>query len=266
MVADLPLQIDWSTIIRSVSVMVAAYLLARGLSYGMTALSNRTVERRITVKMLIPLIKLGIYGFALYYVLVPVFELSSSQVLAVSGLIGAGIGFGLKDLFANIIGGLVLIVERPYKVGDKITIGEHYGEVLDIGLRSTKLQTPGDTLVSVPNYKSFTEAVANANAGNPEMLVSIGFTVDKEADLDEATRIVEEALVTSDHVYLSDKRFYDVQVRDDEEDIEIEGRAYVNDHRNELAFVTDVTRRVTEAFQEQDIPRPQHRRLTRDGR
>jgi small-conductance mechanosensitive channel len=265
MVSEVPLQIDWSTVLRSVSVMVAAYLLARGLSYGMTALSNRTVERRITVKMLIPLIKLGIYGFALYYILVPVFELSSSQVLAVSGLIGAGIGFGLKDLFANVIGGLVLIAERPYKVGDKITIGDHYGEVMDIGLRSTKLQTPDDTLVSVPNYKSFTEAVANANAGNPEMLVTVGFTVDKEANLDEATRVVEEALVTSDYVYLSEKRPYDVQVRDEGQAIAIEGRAYVNDHRNELAFVTDIAHRVTTVFQERDLPRPQYRRLTRDG-
>ncbi len=265
MVEELAIQIDWSTVIRSVGVIVASYLLARGLSYGMTTLSNRTVERRITIKMLIPLFKLGIYAFALYYILVPVFELSSSQVLAVSGLIGAGIGFGLKDLFANVIGGLVLIIERPYKVGDKITIGNHYGEVMDIGLRSTKLQTPDDTLVSVPNYRSFTESVANANAGNPEMLVTIGFTVDKEADLDEATRIVEEALVTSDHVYASDERPYDVQVRDGEEDLEIEGRAYVNDHRNELSFITDVTHRVTEAFQEESIPRPQHRRLTRDG-
>jgi len=265
-VSDLAVQIDWATVIRSAGVMVAAYLLARGLSYGMNALSNRTVERRIAVKMLIPILKIGIYVFALYYILVPIFEISSSQLLAVSGLIGAGLGFGLKDLFANIIGGLVLIVERPYKVGDKITIGDHYGEVLDIGLRSTKLQTPDDTLVAVPNYKSFTEAVANVNAGTPEMLVTIGFTVDKEADLDRAVTIVEEALVTSKYVYISEKRPYDVQVRDGDQDIEIEGRAYVNDHRNELAFTTDVTHRVARTFQEEGIPRPQHLRVTGDNR
>lgn len=58
----------------------------------------------------------------------------------------------MKDLFADIIGGIVITLEKPSQVGDKITMGEYYGEVVDIGLRATKFITPDDTLVSEPNY------------------------------------------------------------------------------------------------------------------
>ncbi len=63
--------------------------------------------------------------------------------------------------------------EKPYQIGDKVKIGEYYGEVSDIGIRSTRLITPDDNLVSVPNYLIFTQAVASANAGSPEMMVVI---------------------------------------------------------------------------------------------
>ena len=64
-------------------------------------------------------------------------------------------------MFAGVVGGLVLVIERPYRVGDTVEIGDDYGEVTGIGLRSTTLRTPDDTAVRVPNAALFTSNVAN---------------------------------------------------------------------------------------------------------
>ena len=117
---------------------------------------------------------------------------------------GAVLALGVQDLFANIVGGLVITFERPYTVGDKVEIGDHYGEVTDIGVRSTKLVTPDDSAVTVPNYLLFTNSVSNANAGSAEMMVVVEFHVAADADIDRALSVVHDGLRTSRYVHLSE--------------------------------------------------------------
>lgn len=243
-------------VVGALVVFVVAYVFVRVLGYTLSELSERSVEHRIAIKMLIPVVKTLVYAGALYYVLGPLFALSSAQLLAISGLLGAALGFGLKDLFADVVGGLVMIVERPYQVGDKVEIGDYYGEVTDIGLRATRLQTPNDSLVSVPNYVLFTDSLANANAGHPEMLVVVELTVAVDTDLDRATTIVEEALVTSRYAYVTPDRQYTVLVEDGPYYLTIRGKAYVGDIRNEFAFKSDVTTRVLQKFEQAGVEKP----------
>jgi moderate conductance mechanosensitive channel len=170
--------VNTSTILSSLFVLLLAYVASRISTYVLTSLSEWKVLNvfglnRITVKMLIPLLKFTFYFIAFYYILAGIFKFASDQLILFSGLLGAGLGFGLKDLFADVVGGLLIIVERPFQMGDKITMGGHYGEVKDIGPRVTRLVTPDDTLVSVPNGSIFQNPVANVNAGNLEMMVMI---------------------------------------------------------------------------------------------
>jgi len=230
-----------------------AYLAVRLISYALTRLSESSVERRITVKMFVPLLKFVVYLAALYYVLGPVLELSSAQILAFSGVLGAVLGLGIKDLFADIVGGLVIVLERPYRIGDKVSLDDNYGEVTDIGIRSTTLTTPDDDSVKVPNYLFFTSSVINSNDGAPEMMVVTRFHVSAEADLDRAVEVIEDALRSSRYVYLSDDHGVDVRIEDSGGYVTMRGRAYVNDVRNEGAFRTDVTERVLAVFDDEEI-------------
>lgn len=249
-------QLGWGVWARAGTAILGAYLIARLLSIGLNRVSQRAVEHRIAIKMLIPVFKTVIYGGAIYYIIGSVFQISSSQLLAFSGLLGAALGFGIKDLFANMVGGIVMIVERPYRVGDKIQLGEHYGEVLDIGIRTTTLVTPDDSEVSVPNYLLFTEAMVNANAGSPEMLVVAEVAIAVGANQERAMEIMEQALITSPYVYVSEDRQPRVRVSDGPRQTMVRGKAYVNDHRNEQVFRSDVTERVLEEFDEEGIERP----------
>nr|WP_305882986.1 mechanosensitive ion channel domain-containing protein [Halobellus rarus] len=245
------------TLTRIVGVLVAAYLTARVVGYVLTAVVEHIPRRRISIKILVPITRVLIYGTAAYLVFGPLLQLSAAQLLAVSGLFGAALGFGLKDLFAAIIGGLVLVTERPYQVGDKVTIDGDYGEVTDIDLRATTLRTPDDSAVSVPNATMFTANVSNANDGQPEMMVVVELAVTASADVDRASTIVKEAMVTSKYVYVDDDHPFAVLVEDESYYRTIRGKAYVADLRDEFAFASDVTERSMAAFASEGIEIPE---------
>jgi small-conductance mechanosensitive channel len=251
--------LDPLLLVNAVVVLVVAYLVARAVTVVLSALAERASRQRITVAMFIPVAKFLIYGTAVYLVVGPLFQLSTTQLLAVSGLLGAALGFGLKDLFAGVIGGLVIILERPYQVGDKVTIGDHYGEVTDVGLRATTLTTPDDTTVRIPNAKLFTESVANANAGRPEMMVVVEVAVAPEADVARAREVVRDALVTSRYVFVDDDHPVVVLVEDEAYYRTVRGKAYVADLREEFAFASDVTERALATFEAEGIETPDPR-------
>ena len=76
-------------------------------------------------------------------------------------------GFAFKDYASSIIAGIVGLFESPYGVGDRIKIGDYYGEVINYGLRSVTIQTPDDSTVTIPHNKIWTEAISNANSCLP---------------------------------------------------------------------------------------------------
>lgn len=248
--------LDPALLLEALAVLALAYVLARVVSTMLTMAADRLVAQRFRVTLLIPVMKFFIYGVGLYVVASLLFELTTTQLVAFSGLLGAALGLGLKDLLADVVGGLVLVAEQPYRIGDKVSIGEYYGEVTDIGIRSTRLVTPNDTLVSVPNYMFFDTSIANANAGNAEMLVVVEFFIDTKSDVRTARRIVEDALATSQYVFVSEDLPIEVIVEDNLNYRVIRGKAYVNDLRNELTFKTDVTERVLDEFVVQNIESP----------
>ncbi|MCX9014261.1 MAG: mechanosensitive ion channel [Candidatus Methanoperedens sp.] len=244
------------TLINSILVILIAYLLIRIITFILTWSSERAGQYRITVKMVIPLLKFTIYGIALYYILANILKLSSEQLVLFGGLLGAGIGFGLKDLFADVIGGMVITFEKPYHVGDKIKMGDYYGEVIDIGIRSTRLVTPDDNVVSVPNFLIFTQAVASANAGTQEMMVVIELFIDSGSDSAQAMKILKEAVITSKYVFVSNKRPFTVLLKDFPFYRHLSAKAYVNDLRYEFEFESEVTRRTWEEFAKNGIKAP----------
>ena len=248
--------VRWELLLNVVPMLVLAYVLARLSSALLTALADRLVAARFRVTLLIPVVKLAIYGTAFYFAFSTLFDLSANQLIALSGVLGAAIGFGLKDLLADLVGGLIIVAEKPYQIGDKVAIGDHYGEVVDIGLRSTSLVTPNDNLVTVPNYLFFNESIANGNAGAAEMLVVVEFYVDPESDAARAREIVEEAMLTSRYVYVTEDLQHEVLLDDEVHYRKVIGKAYVNDLRNEFPFRTDVTDRALKAFEREGIESP----------
>jgi len=86
-------------------------------------------------------------------------DLTTLNVLA--GAVGIGVGFGLQNVVSNFISGLIIMFERPIKIGDRIVVDDVEGDVVEIGARSTKVLTNDNIMIVVPNSKFITENVVN---------------------------------------------------------------------------------------------------------
>lgn len=246
-------EIGIDTILYIIVIIIVAYLIVRVLSFVLRFISEKLPAYRHAVTMLIPLAKIIIYFTALYYILFALFKPDLAQLIAFFAVFGAALGLGLKSFFADILGGVVIIFEKPYQIGDKITFGNYYGEVKDIGIRSTKLVTPGDSLVTIPNELIFSQSVSSGNAGNVAMMVIIDLFIDPECDAEKAMNILKEAVITSKYVYISKKFPYTILLEDFPYYKRVRAKAYVNDLRDEFEFMSEVTRRAWIEFRKAGI-------------
>lgn len=243
-------------IIQSLIIIFFAYIVVWALDFGLKILSENLGTKRHILAMIIPIVKIILYFGALYLIISPLLHLGIAEFAVLTGLMGAGLGLGLKDLFADIVAGFVIIIEKPYQIGDKIQVGNDYGEVVDIGLVQTVIITPGDSRVSIPNYSVISNSVSSANAGSSEMMVITDLYLSHDSDIQEAIRLLSEAVITSRYVYVSDSRPYTILVENLPLYRKITAKAYVNDLRHEFIFKTDITVRAWEAFKKAGIKAP----------
>lgn len=116
-------------------------------------------------------------------------DLTTLNVLA--GAIGVGIGLGLQEVANNFISGLIILFERPVKVGDRIDVGDIEGVVADIRARSTIVVTNDNIAIIVPNSKFVTDNVVNWSFTDPKIRFQIPVGVAYGSD----PRLVERALL-----------------------------------------------------------------------
>lgn len=117
-------------------------------------------------------------------------NLTTLNVLA--GAIGIGVGFGLQNVASNFISGLIILFERPVKVGDRIQIGEVDGRVTSIGARSTAVRTNDNITIIVPNSKFISENVINWSFANQSIRFRVPIGVAYDSDLNLVKKLLLE--------------------------------------------------------------------------
>ncbi len=238
---------------------VVSLLLAYALLTGVQSLANWLSEQvpkqfRLGIKQSIPFWK-GIILIALMaHILGLFFNLSGQNLVAITGTIAVALGFAFKDYATSIIAGVVALFEAPYRVGDRVTIGDYYGEVVSYGLRGIRLRTFDDNLVTIPHSVTWSDPVANANSGRLEAQVVTDFYVDHEADLQAITDILHQAAYSSRFVQL--KLPIVAVLTEMPWGSHLKLRAYPMDIRDEPAFRTDILRRAKVALAEHPVVYP----------
>ncbi|MCX6621373.1 MAG: mechanosensitive ion channel family protein [Acidobacteria bacterium] len=81
--------------------------------------------------------------------------------LAGLGVVGLTIGFAAKDTLSNIMAGFLIFWDKPFRVGDWVTLGEHYGEVAEITMRTTRVRTANNTWIVIPNETVINQVLVN---------------------------------------------------------------------------------------------------------
>ncbi len=116
-------------------------------------------------------------------------DLTTFNVLA--GAVGIGVGFGLQNVVSNFIAGVIIMFERPIRIGDRIVVGGVEGNVVEIGARGTTVVTNDNIAVIVPNSKFITENVVNWKYTDASVRFRIPLSVAYGSD----ARLVERVLL-----------------------------------------------------------------------
>lgn len=230
------------------AILGITWLLIRYSSKLLELLSTRGPRARFLVKWAEPILRITLWFIAIF-ISVDLLAPSHETLLAAVGSVAIAIGLGAQDLIKNLVGGLVVLGDRPYQVGDRVRIGDAYGEIDHIGLRSTKLTTPDDTRVTIPNANLLDTQVFNANSGVPECQVVTDLYLPPDADPGEAIRIGYEVAHTSP--YLQSAKPVAVLVADGFDRrpyLRLRIKAYVFDHRFEPQMQSDITARAKAEF------------------
>jgi potassium efflux system protein len=112
----------------------------------------------------------------------------------VGGAVAIGVGFGSQNVVSNFISGVILLAERPIKLGDLVEVGGVYGSVERIGLRSTRIRTGDNIHVIVPNASFLESNVVNWTHTDERVRVSVEVGVAYGSATREVERVIREAL------------------------------------------------------------------------
>jgi small-conductance mechanosensitive channel len=183
--------------------LAAAIILAAGLL--LSWLARRALQRTFVGRGLDPglryavgrLLQYALMGFSVL-VAINTLGVSPTSLTVLGGALGIGVGFGLQTIASNFISGLILLFERPVRVGDRISLGtldrdalgQVNGYVRSIRLRATSVETGDGIVLVVPNSELVTRTIVNWSLGDTRMRVKVEIGVAYDSDLDQVREIM----------------------------------------------------------------------------
>lgn len=221
-------------------IVVTAILLTIAVQQLVPWLANRlTGRKRIIVLSSAPYLRLAISLIALSMVLPFLIEPSLPNMIAILGSVGLAVGFALKDYTSGLIAGIVAIGEFNYRNGDWIQLGDIYGEVRHIGLRTVEIVTPDDSRVLVPHSFLWNQAVSNSNNGDTRLQCIADFYLHPQHDARQVCTVLENIALTSPYLYFDDP--VAVIAKEEPWGTHYRLKAYPIDAGQQFRFTTDMT-------------------------
>jgi len=180
----------WSVLV-ALLVLVAGWILAGFASRHVARVLPRPLHRDNTI---VPLVSQVLrYAILLVTIIIVLgqFGVQTASILAVLGAAGLAIALALQGTLANIAAGILLVLLRPFNVGDYIDADGIVGTVVEIGLFATQMRTYDGVFMFAPNAKLSNAKIINYSR-EPSRVVELKFTVPRSADI----AVVREAVVT----------------------------------------------------------------------
>lgn len=250
--------ISFENIAGTFLVFFICWLMVKLVKFLLNFFAERSTLLRIRIKSLIPGINLILWATAVYIVIVGIINPPNEALLAAGASVGIALGFAAQDILKNIFAGFVILLDTPFKMGDKIQVGDYYGEVKTIGLRSTKIISPDDSLITIPNADLMNNSVSNANSGEPNCQVVAEFWLPESIQFSRVREIATEAAQVSPYIYLNKPIavLFFHELKHDKPMVKMRLKAYVLDIRSEFQFKSDMTERVIKRLKQEKIISP----------
>lgn len=254
---------DTGITISHIAVAVVALVVSVLLSKITRVLLRRRVFKRYEID---PGLEYALLRVTHYLILVigvyiglKTINIPLGALVGLLAVLGVGIGFGLQNISSNFISGLILLFERPIKIGDRIEVGDVWGDVKRIKLRTTVVTTPDNVSIIIPNSKLLDNNVVNFYYSNRDMQLHVPVGVAYGSDIDAVTRILEAAAAAEEHV-LNDPAPH-VWFREfGDSSLNFELLCWIPDAALKYEVLNRLNRLIDARFREEniEIPFPQH--------
>lgn len=250
--------IRWESLLTALCVLVGAHLFLRLARATERRLSERFVRARRSLHMVAALLRLFIYVAAAFAAVAVIVGPGEPLAIALGAVLVLAAGLALKDLAASVIAGAAILLDERFEVGDRVDVAGVQGQITEIGLSSVRLRTLDDCAVTIPSHRFLAEMAASRTGGGRIMQVPCDFYIGADQDVELAQKLVEEAVLSSRHVFLGKPVVVHVAqlIHESHFAVRLKVRAYVLDVAREEDFATDVTKRVIRAFRESGILPP----------
>jgi small-conductance mechanosensitive channel len=206
----------------------------------------------------------AIYAIAIIMAL-DILGMNVMPFIAGAGVAGIAIGFAAKDTLSNLIAGVLLILDRPFEVGDRIEVwsaptgSATWGDIIDIGLRATKIKTTDNIVIIIPNNEIMKRDIVNYTIMTSKIRVRINIGVAYDADLKKAKALISKVAESADWVAKDPPP--KVVVRNfGESSVDLQLRVWIEDARKRMDVIDAITDEVKEAFDREGIEIPYPKR------
>ena len=198
--------------------------------------------------------------------------LNIAPLLAGAGVVGLALSLAAKDTLSNLIAGVLLIMDRPFQVGDRIELWNApretgtWGDVIEIGLRATKIRNPDNLVVVVPNNEIMQRDIINYTMSGEDIRLRIPFSVAYESEIERAKALLIEAANEVKGVKLEPAPIVIVRGFGPSE-VNLQLRVWILEARMRRRIADEITEKAMVAFAEAgvEIPYPKRELYIRQG-
>ncbi len=244
------------SVIGAIVILVIGWTVAGMVSRSIRRTSAKSERIDTTLgSFFASLAKYAILTFTVIAVLAR-FGVETTSFVAVLGALGLAIGLSLQGTLSNVASGVMLIIFRPFKVGDFVDTAGTSGTVKDITLFTTELATPDNVKIIVPNGAVWGDTIKNFSTNTTrrvDFLMGIGY----DANIDHAIKTMDDIIKADERVHTDPAPFYAVgELADSSVNIIVRVWANAGDY---WAVKFELTKQFKEAFDREgiDIPFPQ---------
>jgi small conductance mechanosensitive channel len=185
-------------------IALAVFVIGRMLARTFTAFVHRLMLRSSLDAMLIKFLDNLLYSILLIAVILAAIDglgVNITSLLAIIGAAGLAIGLALKDSLSNFAAGVMIIIFRPFKIGDFITTSGHSGVVDEIGMFCTLMHTPDNQRIVMPNSDVIGGTIINASALTTRRIDLI-FGISYNDNIGNAKAIIEDVLASDGRILI----------------------------------------------------------------
>lgn len=228
------------------------------------ALKTETKVDNILFDLLNKFADVIVYGTAVILAL-DILGINVMPFVAGAGILGVAVGFAAKDTLSNLIAGVLLIIDRPFEVGDRIEVwsaprgSSTWGDVIDIGLRATRIKTTDNIVIIIPNNEIMTRDIVNYTIISSKIRVRINIGIAYEADI----RTAKDAIlrVAASARWIAADPPPKVVVRNfGDSSVDLQLRVWIDDARKRMDTISYITDQVKQEFDSSGIEIPYPKR------